>query len=385
LSESSDEGILTPDYLLTIGELVKRLSCGIVGLPNVGKSTLFNAITRCAAAASNYPFCTIDPNVGVVQVPDARLPKIAELSKSEKCVPAAIEFVDIAGLVRGASKGEGLGNQFLANIRETDAILYVVRCFEESDVIHVEGRVDPVADIDVIGLELILSDLQMVENSMGRLEKRAKLDPEARELVALLGRVKEHLDASQPARTLRFTEDERMLLRPYPLLSAKPAIYVANVGEEDLPEMENRHVEAVRQRAALEGCPVIPICAKLEAEIAQLDDAEQLDFLQSLGLEQSGLHRLIKASYEMLGLITYITAGPQETRAWTIHRGTLAPQAAGEIHSDIEKGFIRAEVVSYDDLLLHGGRAGAREAGRVRAEGKEYVVQDGDVILFLHN
>lgn len=364
---------------------MKRLSCGIVGLPNVGKSTLFNAITRCAAAASNYPFCTIDPNVGVVQVPDSRLPRLAELSKSEKCIPAAIEFVDIAGLVRGASKGEGLGNQFLANIRETHAILYVVRCFEESDVIHVEGRVDPVADIDVIGLELILSDLQMVENSMGRLEKRAKLDPEARELVTLLGRVKEHLNANQPARTLSLSDEERARLTPYPLLSGKPAIYVANVGEEDLPGMENRYVEQVRQRAAQEGCPVIPICAKLEAEIAQLDEAEQLDFLQSVGLEQSGLHRLIKASYEMLGLITFLTAGPQETRAWTILRGTLAPQAAGEIHSDIERGFIRAEVVSFDDLVLSGGRTGAREAGRVRAEGKEYVVQDGDVILFLHN
>lgn len=364
---------------------MKRLSCGIVGLPNVGKSTLFNAITRCAAAASNYPFCTIDPNVGVVQVPDHRLPKLAELSKSAKCIPAAIEFVDIAGLVKGASKGEGLGNQFLANIRETHAILYVVRCFEESDVIHVEGRVDPVADIDVIALELILSDLQMVENSLNRLERRAKSDAEVRELVLLLGRVKSHLDANQSARTLSLTAEEWEMLKPYPLLSAKPAIFVPNVGEEDLPGMENKYVEQVRARAAQEGCPVIPICAKLEAEIAQLEDEEQLDFLRSVGLEESGLHRLIKASYEMLGLITFLTAGPQETRAWTILRGTLAPQAAGEIHTDIERGFIRAEVVSYADLVSCGGRNQAREAGRVRAEGKEYVVQDGDVILFLHN
>lgn len=364
---------------------MKRLSCGIVGLPNVGKSTLFNAITRCGAAASNYPFCTIDPNIGIVPVDDPRLEKLALISGSKKIIPAPIEFVDIAGLVAGASKGEGLGNQFLANIRETDAILYVVRCFDEPDVVHVAGKVDPVADIGVISLELILADLQMVENSLARLERRAKNDKEVKEVCDLLAQVKSHLDQELPARTLNLKEEEWALLKGYPLLTAKRALYVANVGEADLPEMENDYVAQVRKVAEAEGCPVLTICAKLEEEIAQLDKEEQRLFLESVGLAESGLTRLIRASYEMLGLITFITTGPEETRAWTIHKGTLAPEAAGEIHTDIQRGFIRAEVVAYDQFIACGGRQGARDAGKARAEGKEYPVADGDVILFFHN
>jgi len=364
---------------------MKRLSCGIVGLPNVGKSTLFNAITRSAAAASNYPFCTIEPNVGVVPVDDPRLERLAEISGSQKVIPAAIEFVDIAGLVAGASKGEGLGNQFLANIRETDAIVYVVRCFEEEDVVHVDGRVDPLADIGVISLELILADLQMVENSLSRLERRAKSDKEARATCDVLEKVRAHLEQELPARTLALGEEEWEQIKGYPLLTSKRAIYVANVGESDLPEMENEYVAQVRKAAEAEGCPVLTICAKLEEEIAQLEGEEQALFLESAGLSESGLTRLVRACYEMLGLITFLTTGPEETRAWTIHKGAKAPQAAGEIHTDIERGFIRAEVVEYDQFVELGGRTAARESGKARAEGKEYEVVDGDVILFFHN
>lgn len=361
------------------------LSCGIVGLPNVGKSTLFNALTSAGAAASNYPFCTIDPNVGVVEVLDDRLKVLSEMSSSQRIIYALIEFLDIAGLVAGASKGEGLGNKFLANIREVDAITHVVRCFDSSDVIHVSGGVDPIRDIEVINLELTLADLQMVENSLMRIEKQAKTKKELQPVVDLLLRAKAHLDANQMIRTLPLTDEEKLLLKPYPFLTGKKVLYVANVSEDDLETLDNKYVQQVRKLAEQEGNEVIVICAKVEEEIAQLPAAERADFLESLGLKQSGLQRLVKAAFKMLGLITYLTSGEMETRAWTIAAGTPAVEAAGKIHTDIQKGFIRAEVVAFDDMVTYKGRQGAREAGRVRAEGKQYIVQDGDVILFMHN
>lgn len=361
------------------------LSCGIVGLPNVGKSTLFNALTSAGAAASNYPFCTIDPNVGVVEVLDERLGILSEMTHSARIVYATMEFLDIAGLVAGASKGEGLGNQFLAHIREVDAIAHVVRCFDSTDVIHVSGAVDPLRDIEVINLELTLSDLQTVENSLARLEKQVKTKKELQPVIDCLTKVKRHLDSNQMVRTLSLTDEERLLLKPYPLLTAKKVLYVANISEEDLTTLDNSYVQQVRQRAAQEGNEVVVICAKVEEEIAQLPVDERALFLESLGLKQSGLQRLVKAAFSMLGLITYLTSGELETRAWTITQGTSAVEAAGRIHSDIQKGFIRAEVVSYDDMVSYHGRQGAREAGRVRAEGRHYIVQDGDVILFMHN
>jgi GTP-binding protein YchF len=364
---------------------MSNLSCGIVGLPNVGKSTLFNALTRKAAAAANYPFCTIDPNIGIIDVTDPRLKVLSDLSKSKKIIYAAMTFVDIAGLVKGASQGEGLGNQFLANIRETDAIIHVVRCFESSDVIHVAGKVDPISDIEVINLELILSDLQTAQNIAMRLEKQVKGKKELVEVLNTLKKVIEHFNAAQPLRTLALTPEEKEHLAIYPFLTGKKVLYAANVSENDLPSMENPYVAAVREYARKEGNSVIPICAKLEEEIAQLQPEEASEFLQSLGLKESGLDRLIKNAFVMLDLITYITTGEIETRAWTIAKGTPAQEAAGKIHSDLQKGFIRAEVVSYEDMVTYRSRAAAREAGKARSEGKEYIVQDGDVILFFHN
>lgn len=364
---------------------MSRLSCGIVGLPNVGKSTLFNALTSNQAPASNYPFCTIDPNVGVVEVYDPRLKVLSEISHSAKIIYALTEFVDIAGIVEGASKGEGLGNKFLTNIRETNCIVHVVRCFDSSEVVHVAGKIDPIQDIEVINLELILADLQTVENSITRIEKQAKSKKELVPVYECLRRVEAHLNQNQPIRSLETTPEENEILKQYAFLTTKKVLYVANVSEDDLPEMDNEYVRKVRAYAEAEGNCMIPICARLEEEIAQLPPEERGSFLESLGMQESGLQRLIKASFQMLGLITYLTTGEIETRAWTIKEGTPAPEAAGEIHTDIQRGFIRAEVVSFDDMCKYKGRVGAKEAGKARAEGKDYIVKDGDVILFLHN
>lgn len=361
------------------------LSVGIVGLPNVGKSTLFNALTSNEAAASNYPFCTIDPNIGVVDVYDERLEILSNLSSSKKIIYASMQFVDIAGLVAGASTGEGLGNKFLANIRETDAIAHVVRCFDSSDIIHVEGKVDPIHDIEIINLELRLADLQMTENVISKLEKQVKTKKELQLSIDCLKKVENHLNEGHSVRSLEFTADEQELIKAYPFLSGKKVLYVANVSENDLPEMDNEYVRRVQAYAQAEGNAVITICAKLEEEISQLPTSERKEFLQSLGLNESGLDRLIRVSFQMLGLMTYITTGEIETRAWTILAGSTAPVAAGKIHSDIEKGFIRAEVVSFQDIQSYGSRAAARESGKVRIEGRDYIVKDGDVILFMHN
>jgi GTP-binding protein YchF len=365
---------------------MKKRSAGIVGLPNVGKSTLFNALTSSKQAeASNYPFCTIDPNVGVVEVLDPRLQVLSDISGSAKLIYATMDFVDIAGLVAGASKGEGLGNKFLANIRETDMIVQVVRCFDSSEIIHVAGKVDPINDIEVIGLELQLADLQMIENVLVKLEKQAKLNKELVPVVALMNKLKEHLDSGKPVRTFPLTAEEKEWLIPYPFLSAKKVLYVANVDDASLPSMENAYVEKVRAYAAQEGNAVITICAKLEAEIAELPVDERKPFMECMGLTETGLDRLIHKSFEMLGLITYLTTGEMETRAWTVNKGATAVEAAGEIHTDIQKGFIRAEVVAYADFVACQGRGKAREMGKLRAEGREYIVKDGDVILFMHN
>jgi GTP-binding protein YchF len=361
------------------------IKCGIVGLPNVGKSTLFNAVTQAQnAAAANYPFCTIDPNVGVVPVPDLRLKALADIVKPEKVIPTTVEFVDIAGLVAGASKGEGLGNKFLAHIRETDAIAQVVRCFVNDDIVHVAGRIDPIADIEVINTELALADLETVERGLQRAEKSSKAgDKDAIRLRDLLKRVREHLDAGRPVRTLEMDPAERPLLRELHLITAKPLMYVANVAENGF--RDNPYLAAVEQRAAVEGADVVPVCAAIESEIAQLEPDERLAFLEELGLHEPGLDRVIRAAYHLLGLLTFFTAGVKEVRAWTTHTGAHAPQAAGEIHTDFEKGFIRAEVISYEDFIACKGEQGAKEAGRMRLEGKEYVVREGDVMHFRFN
>ena len=358
--------------------------CGIVGLPNVGKSTLFNALTRAGIQAENYPFCTIDPNVGVVPVPDPRLERIAGIVRPEKVVPAVMEFVDIAGLVEGASKGEGLGNRFLAHIREVDAIAHVVRCFEDPNVVHVAGRVDPARDIEVIATELALADLETVERAIARVEKQARSgDKAAKARLAVYERLRAALDAGRPARTVELSEEERPAARELHLLTAKPVLYVANVAEDGFEG--NPHLETVRRIAAGEGAEVVPVCAAVEAELADLTDADRAELLRELGLEEPGLHRLIRAGYRLLGLRTFFTAGPKEVRAWTIRAGATAPEAAGRIHTDFQRGFIRAEVVSYEDFVACGGEQGAREQGRLRLEGKDYVVQDGDVIHFRFN
>lgn len=364
------------------------MKLGIVGLPNVGKSTLFNSLTKAGAESANYPFCTIDPNVGIVAVPDQRLKLLGDMYQSKKVTPAVIEFVDIAGLVKGASKGEGLGNQFLSNIREVDAIVHVVRCFEDSNVIHVDGSVNPMRDVETINLELIFSDLEILERRYAKVAKAARMDKTLAKEEALLVRIKEHLESGKMAKSMELEdEDELELMRSYNLLTYKPVIYAANVEEEDLADdgASNAHVTAVREFAGGENSEVFVICAQIEQEIAELDEEEKAMFLEDLGIAQSGLDKLIAASYRLLGLMSFLTAGEDETRAWTIKIGTKAPQAAGKIHSDFERGFIKAEVVNYKDLLEQGSLAAAREKGLVGMEGKEYVVQDGDVILFRFN
>ena len=364
------------------------MKLGIVGLPNVGKSTLFNSLTKAGAESANYPFCTIDPNVGVVAVPDECLKLLGDLYHSKKVTPAVIEFVDIAGLVKGASKGEGLGNQFLSNIREVDAIVHVVRCFEDSNVVHVDGSVNPLRDIETINLELIFSDLEILERRIAKVAKGARMDKEQAKELAMLERVKERLEDGKLAIGFETEdEDEEEYFKNLNLLTAKPVIYAANVGEEDLANdgADNAGVQAVREYAKETGSEVFAICAQIEEEISELDDEERQMFLDDLGLKESGLEKLIRASYHLLGLMSFLTSGEDETRAWTIKQGTKAPQAAGKIHTDFERGFIKAEVVNYKDLLENGSLAAAREKGLVRMEGKEYVVQDGDVILFRFN
>jgi ribosome-binding ATPase len=361
------------------------LQCGIVGLPNVGKSTLFNALTRAGIPAENYPFCTIEPNVGVVEVPDARLQKLAEIVSPERILSATVEFVDIAGLVAGASQGEGLGNQFLSHIRETDAIVNVVRCFEDPNVIHVAGKVDPLSDIEVINTELALADLATVEKALTRYSKAAKSgnDKEAVKLAAVLEKVRAQLDQAKAVRGLDLSEEEQALIKPFCLITAKPAMYVANVKEDGFEN--NPHLDAVRHYAESEKAPVVAVCAAIEAEIADLGDEDKEVFLADMGMAEPGLNRVIRAGFKLLGLQTYFTAGVKEVRAWTIHIGDTAPQAAGAIHTDFERGFIRAQTIGFDDYVAYKGEQGAKEAGKMRAEGKEYVVHDGDVMNFLFN
>ena len=360
------------------------LKCGIVGLPNVGKSTLFNALTKAGVAAENYPFCTIEPSVGIVEVPDARLDELSKIVKPQRVVPAVTEFVDIAGLVAGASKGEGLGNQFLANIRETDAILHVVRCFADDNVIHVSGNVDPIRDIEIIDTELALADMATVEKALNRYRRPASSgDKEAKILVAVLDKCFAQLDQGKPVRALDLTKEEWASIKTFCLITAKPVLYAANVAENGFEN--NPHLDVVRAHAKAEKAEVVAVCASIEAEIVELDDDEKQLFLSDLGLDEPGLNRLIRTGYQLLGLQTYFTAGVKEVRAWTIHKGDTAPQAAGVIHTDFERGFIRAQTIAFDDFITYGGEQGAKEAGKMRAEGKEYIVKDGDILNFLFN